>query len=216
MSRVLNDIAMSIKDIIGDWLIDDWHWQDSAEQRESRLEIRRACTYQATGGHYVVDIEKTEFYLEFAAWAAFVWLVGPLGHEFRIHHSDLTEAVHEEGEAILADFYVVGKQHYRKMERPTEACVRCHIQAWCLEHSVQDNSVVRICESCMSRDMPVLPPANCGSRLCKMPQCRHHPFYAFDPNLRLHQTMRTAGFFSRQIEEARRLSGQSAGQNLLK
>lgn len=211
----LNDIARSLKDMIEERALNSGSDWASNEEREALLNLRHLCTYRATGGHNVVDIRRVEFYQELAAWAAFVWVIGPLGREFRIHCNQLTEAVHEEGEAILADCWVVGKAHFRKLQRPTEACVRCHIQAWCLEISVQDNCTARICESCMSRDMPILPPANCGTRLCKMPQCKHHPYYAFDPNLRLHQTMRSVGQLSKPAEEAKRLAGQAGGRNLL-
>lgn len=213
---------------IGDWFIDDngnqnmrwrkdphplhdiaWELQDLVLQRtddmepeigaEAYEELRDVCRRAQPGGIPIVDIRRMEMYFEMAAWASFVWLMSPHSVGWRCYHNRLVSAVHEEGEALLVGYTIFGRGEYKKTQRPVESCFHCHIQSWCLSDKLEAQSLVKICEHCCTDGMPLIPPSNCGTRICRMPQCRHHPMHSFDPNRRLHETMRSSGALMGQI-----------------
>ena len=183
-------------------------------KQEELEELRSFCTRVKAGIRHV-DVMQMEFYFKFAAWAAFVWLVGPPGREFRYKKSDLYHAVYEDGEALLTEHSIFGRGDFRKTARPVNSCHKCHIESWCLENTVVNDRLDFICESCATAGMPVMPPANCGFRLCRLPQCQHHPMFTFDPNRRLHETMKAVGQLTAGSRSSALLSGSKDPRKLL-
>jgi hypothetical protein len=194
----LHDIAFELRDAIHATCTND---MEAVLGKKGYTALREHCRKQPADGLPFVDMRLASFYFEMAAWAAFVWLVGPLGRNWRIHYNLLTQAVHDQGEALLVGYTVFARDSYRKTLRPVESCHHCHIQSWCLSDKLEERALVKICEHCVTEGMPILPPANCGKRLCRMPACKHHPMFTFDPNLRLHQTMRTVGALAAQTSK---------------
>jgi hypothetical protein len=194
----LHDIAFELQDTVFSTVASDML---ASLGRKGYEELRLFCRKGHEAGIPFVDMRLAHFYFELAAWAAFVWLVGPLGRNWRIEFNVLTEAVHDHGEALLVGYTVFARDSYRKTLRPVESCHHCHIQSWCLSDKLEERALVKICEHCVTEGMPILPPANCGKRLCRMPACKHHPMFTFDPNLRLHQTMRTVGALAAQTSK---------------
>lgn len=209
----LHDVAVTLVDSVDDELGScGLHMMlDEVEYDE----LKSFCTYRQAGITHV-DICRMEFYVQFSAWAALIWLLSPLSREYRYKASELYRVVIDCGEALLTEHSIFGRGDYRKTSRPVFSCYRCGIQSWCLEATSNDGLLDHICEACVSAGMPVLPPANCGSRLCRLPQCKHHPMHAFDPNRRLHETMRTVGQLTAQMGAPSLLSGRKNPQGLLR
>lgn len=178
--------------------------------------LRAACSYRNEKGIKVLDIRRIELYFEFAAWASLVWVLSPLSRDWRCDHNELFDAVLNDGEALLIGHGVYTRGSYRKIPRPPQSCRQCGIQSWCLSNLLHGHSLALLCESCVTEGLPVLPPANCGTRLCRLPQCKHHPFNIFDPNMRLHETMRKTGQLLHTGERNPLLSGRTSSQNLLR
>lgn len=211
----LHDIAVALQDTIQSELSGMEY--STFLTRQGEHDLRSICTRRNTHtGVMIVDLQKLEYYFEFAAWAAMVWFLSPLSRDWRCENNALMRMVHEYGEAILVGYTPFPRDYYVKESRPLRSCHRCHVQSWCLEDVMQGDTLSLICESCLSDGMPILPPANCGSKLCRMPQCRHHPLFAFDPNLRLHQTMRTAGQLVQNQTQNPLLAGSTPDRRLLR
>jgi hypothetical protein len=231
----LHDIAMSITEFLDEELC-SMGVEELMGNQETYAELKELCSYDGPEGERIVDYRRMEFYFEFAAWAAFIWILSPLSRNWRCDSSSLFAAVLDDGEALLVGYEVFPRGTYRKTDRPFSSCFVCGIQAWCfsdqarevevitLSGPVLESHLVKVCEHCVTEGFPILPPDNCGLRICRMAQCKHHPSFNFDPNRRLHETMKSTGqlllksdtgTFLPGMQAQSRLAGRAAVRDIL-
>lgn len=213
--HALHDIAVGL----ADWAIRELNECGPDEllgEDEYRI-LEQTCSYvQDASGEVITDYERLEFICIFAAWAAFVWVLSPRSRKWRCEQSGIIHAVHEEGEAITIGITdVFGRSQYNKFRRPAQSCYQCEVESWCLTTIFAENTWLHICNACDSRGLPVRPPANCGSKLCRMPQCRHHPFFIFPSERRLHESLRKDGLLTAKTGQNPLLAARQAEQKLL-
>ena len=115
-------------------------------------------------------------YFELAAWASFIWLVGPYGRWYRAERHEIMGTAMQHGECILLEGTIISPEYYTKVARPPKSCHRCGIQTWCVEPSMTGRDTLYICEACLNFDMPKFGFANCGAKYCKDSTCPNHPF----------------------------------------
>lgn len=181
---------------------------------ETDLALRDICRINGEP-----DKARMEAYFELAAWAAFIWAMGPLSRHYRANHHDIFHVALQHGEAILVEGSVIAPTHYRRLNRPAESCYRCGIAAWCVEHTQINGRTKFICEHCSTLGMPLIGGASCGTKQCMYISCPNHPYP--------HKDMSPSGMasFARHngqlISAARgltttRILGGSANRQLLK
>lgn len=135
--------------------------------------LRAMCT--EAGG--VVNWTRIRAYFELAAWAAFGWIVGPLGRNHRMQVHDVMMVAIQYGEAIVYEGGIYGPQDYTKLPRPPQSCYICGLAAWCVELTSSYEGTRHICEHCLSEGMPPSTVATCGAKRCMLTACRHHPYH---------------------------------------
>ena len=124
-----------------------------------------------------VNLEMRSAYFELAAWAAYAWIVGPLGRPYRHRHHDIFNIAMDYGEAILVDGSVLCPEDYRKLARPPRSCVMCGLPAWCVEMISSASGTRYLCEHCLSEGMPPSAMSTCGSKRCLLTACHYHPYH---------------------------------------
>lgn len=133
-------------------------------------------------------------YMELASWAIFVWIIGPMGRDWRMDTNALFDACITHGEAVLHEGTVIGPRDFKKVQRPPQSCHTCSLDAWCTEIIEVDGVSRYICEYCLNGGRALYPEANCGSRICKYVACPRHPLYSRnDPTNALYGMMRQQG-----------------------
>lgn len=212
----LHDIAISICNSIHDEMMNVGIEEMVGTEHGEYQELLDACSYMQPGGRIVQDFEMVEFCFFFAAWAAFVWAVSPRSMKWRCEANALFQVVHDEGEALsLGPTDIFGKSMFRKSPRPKDSCYRCEVESWCLENIPVDGVWRKICHSCDRNGLPVMEPANCGTKICRMPQCKHHPFFIFPTDRRLHETLRKDGLLTARTGQNPLLAQREAEKRLL-
>lgn len=208
---------------IGTQLREVLHGYHGVEDRYARITsvgyeaLKQVCSYQDQYGETKIDTELMDLYFEYAAWAAFIWIMSPLSLRVRCANLYLTSAVFDYGEAILvAPGFVFGSNRYHKRENPPEMCyVRgCGVSAYCVTLTLVGDDFAHICEHCKSYGEDLFPPANCGSRVCKAVSCMHHPFNSMGKQLGTHEMLRKSGLLLNQGDPLRGLLGSSGSAPL--
>jgi len=165
-------IGENIRSVMdGDWGEDVWATIDA----ETDLTLREICT---APGAMEPDKKRMMAYFELSAWAAFIWLAGPLGRQWRMTRHDIMHTAMAYGECILYQHTIISPDFYLKIARPPQSCYKCGVQAWCVENTLVGGNASYICESCLFSHGSLGPfgAANCGTKLCRESRCPHHPF----------------------------------------
>lgn len=142
--------------------------------------IKLLCFLHETevDGRGLVNHEAIKALFDLSLWAATLWLLGPLGREFRRHFSDVTAAAMEFGECILYQSDVYTPLQYMKTESIPGSCENCGVGAWCVEPvHMSSRWVVNACEKCASEGRPSAGFGTCGTRICRYTACHHNPFH---------------------------------------
>ena len=147
---------------------------DSVSHEVMQL-LHRLCA--EPGG--MVDERKVYAYFELAAWAGWLWLVGPYGRQYRYEQHEIMQVCLDHGEAILVDGTIIPPTYYRKHARPPQSCYKCGTQAWCVVPTAVSEATYLICEACLNFDSPKFGNVNCGTKLCKEVRCPNHPYHAY-------------------------------------
>lgn len=151
--------------------------------------LRNLCTVD---GKFSKD--KFNAYFELSSWAAVAWLIGPLGRDFRCYFHDIFFSAIKHGECILVGGEVMSPDRYRKLPRPPKSCCRCGVSAWCVDLISSDySSSSYMCEHCLSAGMPPSAMATCGTKLCHLTKCAHHPYHYIEGNAGIYRSMRDFG-----------------------
>jgi hypothetical protein len=143
---------------------------------ETLEHLAAICTVEGDDGERVVDEDRMYNYAKLAGWATYLWLVGPLGKDFRYKTADLFSTAYDYGECILSESWFFPPTMYRKLDRAPRSCYRCGIDAWCTEVTSMGDTTRYICESCLSKGMPPLD-GLCGSKMCRWALCPNHPYH---------------------------------------
>lgn len=143
---------------------------------EEETALREICSQQ---GPYGPQFNKKMFeaYFELAAWAAFVWLAGPYGRQYRIDNILLMNEAIQCGECLLNGTNIIGSDYYIKENRLPRSCFKCGHQTWCVELVQVEHHQTFICEHCARGDFPASQYTNCGTRSCATSGCPNHPFH---------------------------------------
>jgi hypothetical protein len=171
LNIIPNNTGEVIRDVLG-----GYHGETGFHQltTEHQIEIDRVCTTAERG----VDETQRDLIFELAAWAAYVWLVGPLGRDYRINHHDIMNAAIIDGECIAYNYMIIPARYYTKIDRPPMSC-RCGVQVWCVESTQVGNHRGFICEACLNYDMPKSSYATCGTKFCMFTPCPNHPYHSY-------------------------------------
>jgi hypothetical protein len=141
--------------------------------------------------------------------------MGPLGRDFRLSFSDVTETALFYGECIMYDGEVISPQFYRMVERTPRSCYKCGISGWCIELTMDDHGAPRyICEGCVSRGFKPRNGATCGTKFCKYFQCPHNVYFNAG-TAAMRDVMRTHGQLGRAAEDRRALRSAVNEERLL-
>jgi len=161
--------------LIGDLLSGEFNCVDavSAIEADTEMALMHLCR-KPTGE---VDYKRMLAYFELAAWATFVWFCGPYGRKFRYNNHEIFNVCAHEGECILSDGCVLAPQFYKKEARPPKSCFKCGIASWCVEPTLILDNAYNVCEHCTHDGMKAHPMATCGSKICILSECKHHPYH---------------------------------------
>jgi hypothetical protein len=123
-------------------------------------------------------VEKAlESFYDLSIWAATMWLFSPLSKEYKMEN-DIFETCFKKGSCIIYQGAVFSPDDYSVSARPRRACYQCGIDAWCVEKTYTISGDFEfICEGCLTEELPKIPFATCGSKLCKFVECPHHEFF---------------------------------------
>lgn len=179
----------------------DWHGDTGCEERIDS-EVRKALYDLCRNPDGSVNNTTVDAYFELAAWASFAWISGPLSRDARVALSDIYATAIRYGECIMVDGSVIAPGDYRRLSRPPKSCHRCGISAWCTELIICQGSSRHLCEHCLSEGMPRSKRATCGTKMCMLVRCPHHP----------HHGLGSAGL-GRTYREYGQLSSKSRGQS---
>jgi len=121
--------------------------------------------------------DLTYDYLHKAAWAAFVWLVGPPGQQWRVDNHDIFYLAHRQlnREVIMYDMSCIEQENYRRLPRAPKACVACGLDSWCVEMTQISGTTRYMCESCLNGKEVLFEQAHCGTKICRYVNCPNHP-----------------------------------------
>ena len=112
-------------------------------------------------------------HIHLVVWCAFVWIIGPLGRDFRDTFCYIFDACHAQGECVLYDSCIYSPQEYLVLERSPKSCVICGLDAWCVEMVYVEGTTRYMCEHHVNPE--AISPMHCGSKLCRFTECPHHP-----------------------------------------
>lgn len=158
---------------------------------------------------------KFDAYFELASWAGLAWFIGPLGRNFRCFFNEIFKVTIGFGESILVGGEVFGPDRYRKLNRPAKSCCRCGVAAWCVDLTSCDYShSAYMCEHCLNAGMPPSTLATCGTKLCHLTKCVHHPYHYIEGNAGIHRSMRDFGHLGWGTQTERLPSGNDIRQVL--
>lgn len=115
-------------------------------------------------------------YFELSAWAAFLWLVGPPGRDWRAGHHDVFWLCATEGIAVLYDMAFISESNYVIHARAPQSCCVCGLDSYCVELVYLEGMARFICEKHLN-GTPLYQNATCGSKICKFAICPHHPMH---------------------------------------
>jgi hypothetical protein len=158
------------------------------------------------------DTQRMWSYLELAAWASYVWLIGPESRNFRIYHHELIGIAVSDGECLIVEGTIISPDHYTKIDRPPQSCYHCAVQTWCVEHTQTRNHQAYICEACLNFDMPKSKNANCGTKFCTLSACPNHPYHQMGRQGAF-QSRHEGGYLTQQVAAKKaQLSGTAPKQ----
>ncbi len=174
-------------------------WQFFDEEEELAL---RSLASRPDGE---LDEERFEGYFKLVGWATWCWLLSPDSAEWKAKHNDIFYECYKKGECIIHEGIVIGPDEYKKLDRPTQSCAVCGLDAWCVE-LVQVSGTPRfICEHHLNGDLPKYGDNNCGSRTCRYFHCKYHPYSGKTDGL--YQTMRESGQLTGMVQKRQELQG---------
>lgn len=114
-----------------------------------------------------------EAYFELACWAAFLWMVGPLGRTWRVNNHDVFWLCETEGMCVLYETTFMPKEYYTIHDRDPRACAVCGLDSYCVELIQDSDTTQYVCEKHLN-GAPLFRGATCGSKVCKYVECHHH------------------------------------------
>lgn len=147
-----------------------------------------------TGG---VDSDSFKAYFELAAWAAFIWMVGPLGSRWRVEQHDAFWLCETQGLAVLYEMCFLANTHYKILKRAPKTCCVCGLDSYCVDVVFLEGAHRYICEKHFNPEV-THGRANCGSRFCKYVECFNHPLYGATGGL--NQVLRSGGMLTQRLQ----------------
>lgn len=138
----------------------------SLAQEEVRAELQKVCKTE----------DSYHAYFDLAAWAAYLWMSGPLGRQWRIENHDAFWLCETQGLAVLHDMSFLSNTHYKILQRAPKTCCVCGLDSYCVEMVYLEGAHRWLCENHLHMGN-TLPGSNCGSRFCKYVECFNHPMY---------------------------------------
>lgn len=160
LEAIPNDVGTNLSEQISS-VIEDMEWR--MEDEYIAKDIRNYCK------------DKIFNYFDLASWAAFAWLAGPYGRDFRVKTHECFELCLIYGEAVLYDTYWVHPNNYKKIERPPGSCVECGLDSWCNDLTFIEGQTIMICENCLNGGKQIFGQQGCGTKYCKYWECEYHP-----------------------------------------
>jgi len=168
--------GFGIRDVLsGDYRGDEGIFESVSNAGEAA--IIEACTVVGPDGAPIVDQRRVESYFELAAWAAYLWLIGPESRDWRMYRHEVMQTAINYGECLIVDHEFISPKYYSKFDRPPQSCYLCGVQSWCVEHTQIMNHTGFICEACSNFDMPKSGVTNCGTKFCTFSPCPNHPYH---------------------------------------
>jgi hypothetical protein len=131
----------------------------------------------AIANRYTAIMETRRDFFRLAAWATYVWIMGPLGRNFRRVHYDIFNICYDHGECVLYSGSFFSPKNYTCENRSPRSCEICGLDSYCVELSYINGSTKFICEKHLNGELPKFTPTSCGSRSCKFSECKHHPMH---------------------------------------
>lgn len=168
-------------DLLREILFDpDWHPHPlTMIKAEARAALEFHCQVPTEDGTIKINDTRMNAYFELAAWASYVWLIGPHSRSYRCYHHEIIGTAVTDGECILSSGMIISPKYYTKIDRPPLSCHKCGVQTWCVEHTQIMTHSAYICEACLNFDMPLSRFSNCGTKFCHFSICPNHPNYAY-------------------------------------
>ena len=117
--------------------------------------------------------ENIEAYQDMIAWAAYAWIMGPDGKDFRAEMNYVFDTCYQYGECILYEGCIYSPKDYRIYPRAPQSCIVCGLDAWCVEMVYIDGITRFMCEHHLNTTP--LSKLHCGGKYCRYTECPHHP-----------------------------------------
>lgn len=203
-SSILDTLPIGIGSEIQCHLDGDWG-ESAHEQLDDHVVLKKL--HEVSGG----DVKLQMTYFEVAAWAAFLWMAGPEGRDWRNCHHDIFHMCANDGVAFMYDQNFVEKENVVAMSRPPQSCVVCGLDSYCVEMAHISGVTRYICEKHLN-DEPVFEGATCGAKICRAVICPHHPLHGRDNGL-MEQLKKTGQLTSRREDQM--LLGVQSGPKLI-
>jgi len=122
-----------------------------------------------------INFKKFKGYFHLSSWAAYCWMIGPYGREWRYTFHDIFYECRKYGEALVYEGGLIGKEYYTKLPRAPQSCSICNLDAWCVEVSQISGRTEYACEKCLNGAVPLYNGATCGTKACRFAECPNHP-----------------------------------------
>jgi hypothetical protein len=117
--------------------------------------------------------ENIDAYADMISWAAYTWMMGPDGKDFRREMNYVFDTCYEYGECIVYEGCIYAPKDYRIVDRAPQSCVICGLDAWCVEIVYVDGMSRYMCEHHVNPKP--LSKFHCGGKFCRYTECPHHP-----------------------------------------
>jgi len=173
----IQNLPAFVTDYIELGLDGEWNGMDYLAQigNEDELILREMCK----GPDGTVNGEEVKRYFHWSAWAAWCWLIGPPGREFRYNHNDIFWSCFNGGECVIYDGFIIGPEQYRKIQRSPSSCdvEGCGLDSWCVELSQVGGKAIRVCEFHLNGNLPLYEGATCGTKACRHVECPYNSLH---------------------------------------
>lgn len=154
-----------------EWILFDYYGgPEDCCNGEALAALQELCVVDG-----VFQKRRYQAYFELAAWAAFVFMAGPPGRDWRVANHDVFWLCHTEGIAVLYDFSFIPREHYEIHERNPQSCCICGLDSYCVELVYMEGVNRFMCEKHLNGDTPLYSGATCGTKICKYVNCKNHP-----------------------------------------
>ena len=174
----------------------DWVKDDDLLELNQLLKDPECLEFLNKAIEYRKVTEYRTDYIRLAAWAAYVWFMGPLARDFRRRNYEIFDICYSDKSCILYSGNMYSPTKFKIINRSPQSCEICGLDSYCVSLAYFNGGSKFICEKHLNGELPQFTQSSCGSRVCRFTECKHHPMFG--------------------MKDARRLAHRESGQLIQK